>query len=54
MVQVEGALRACGLNVDARAQDLTLEQFVALSWALHRGQTEEGMGLLKTEASSGQ
>lgn len=41
---MEGALTACGLNPDARAQDLSLEQWVALSWELHRG-TLAGLGL---------
>ncbi|KAG2426295.1 hypothetical protein HXX76_013052 [Chlamydomonas incerta] len=39
--EVESALAACGLNVDARAQDLTLEQFVALAWQLHRQRVAE-------------
>ena len=30
------ALRAAGLNEDARAQDLTLAEFGALAWALQR------------------
>ncbi|GLC33506.1 hypothetical protein PLESTB_000082500 [Pleodorina starrii] len=47
--QVEAALAACGLNVDARAQDLTLEQFVSLSWQLHRQQVEAGLGLLRPQ-----
>ncbi|GIL83214.1 hypothetical protein Vretimale_11273 [Volvox reticuliferus] len=45
--QVEAALAGCGLNVDARAQDLTLEQFVTLSCHLHQQTVAEGMGLLR-------
>ncbi|KAG2490681.1 hypothetical protein HYH03_010848 [Edaphochlamys debaryana] len=45
--QVQAALAACGLNVDARAQDLTLDQFVALSWRLHERQTAAGLRLLE-------
>ncbi|GIL52847.1 hypothetical protein Vafri_8614 [Volvox africanus] len=44
--QVEAALAGCGLNVDARAQDLTLEQFVTLSRHLHQQTLAEGMDLL--------
>ncbi|GFR49016.1 hypothetical protein Agub_g11037 [Astrephomene gubernaculifera] len=39
--QVEAALSACGLSADARAQDLTLPQFVDLAWQLHRAQVGE-------------
>ncbi|GLI59942.1 hypothetical protein VaNZ11_001994 [Volvox africanus] len=45
--QVEAALAGCGLNVDARAQNLTLEQFVTLSWRLHQQTLAEGMDLLQ-------
>ncbi len=48
-MQVQGALTACGLNPDARAQDLSLEQWVELSWALHRG-TLAGLGLAGEKA----
>jgi hypothetical protein len=34
--QVEAALEACKLRRDARAQELSVERFVALHWALHR------------------
>jgi 16S rRNA A1518/A1519 N6-dimethyltransferase RsmA/KsgA/DIM1 with predicted DNA glycosylase/AP lyase activity len=33
---VAAGLAAVGLSEDARAQDLTLEQFGALAWALQR------------------
>lgn len=35
--QVAAALEAVGLNREARAQDLSLEQFAELAWALERG-----------------
>lgn len=46
---METALAGCGLNVDARAQDLTLEEFVAFSWQLHLGTVDQGMTLLSGE-----
>ena len=35
-VEVEAALTACGLRPDARAQDLSVEQFARLAWELQR------------------
>ncbi len=32
----EAALQRCGLRMDSRAQDLSVDQFVAFHWALHR------------------
>lgn len=51
--QAEAALGALGLRPDARAQDLSLEQFVALAWQLH-GQdaaaAAEGLGAADSDA----
>ncbi|EFJ52243.1 hypothetical protein VOLCADRAFT_103245 [Volvox carteri f. nagariensis] len=51
--QVEAALSECGLNADSRAQDLSLEQFVAFSRQLHSMSVQEGMGLLAGAAGGG-
>ncbi|KXZ54550.1 hypothetical protein GPECTOR_4g615 [Gonium pectorale] len=44
--QVERALLGCGLSADARAQDLTLQQWVALAWALQAQAAEQAAELL--------
>ena len=38
--EVAAALAEGGLSVDARAQDLTLQQFVDLAWRLEGGQRQ--------------
>lgn len=52
---MEAALEACKLRRDARAQDLSVAQFVELHWALQRlKQAEEGaQGGAATQAASG-
>jgi hypothetical protein len=34
---VEAALTECGLRPDSRAQDLSVDKFVAVHWVLHNG-----------------
>lgn len=41
-VQVSAALSALGLNPDARAQDLTLEDFVHLAWEVQPQHAQQG------------
>eukprot|EP00889_Picochlorum_renovo_P004314 jgi/Picre1/31344/NNA_006697.t1 len=36
--EIQECLKQCGLPVDARAQSLSLDEFVALSWAIHEYQ----------------
>ena len=38
--EVEAALAACGLRPDARAQDLSVEQFARVAWELERMRAE--------------
>ncbi len=41
---MEAALGALGLRPDSRAQDLDVDQFVALHWELHKLQAAGGGG----------
>lgn len=42
--QVVAALEACGLSPETRAQDLTVDQFAHLHWALHEQTTGKELG----------